>query len=233
MTNHQLQIQHFVFGPFQTNTYVVSINDEMVNEQMVLVIDPACSNQYEQHQLYTYIESIRRSRSVSETVCQCNGLSGEAGLSLIATHGHLDHLWGAKWATEQWNTPVLMHEADIPMAKAMQQQYDLFGIRATPEPFEIQPLTVNPSPFTVIPTPGHTPGSICLYFPNSLNSNSLTPSFLISGDTLFRMGYGRTDLPGGNLGQLISSLERLFELPSDVRVYPGHGEFTTIGAERR
>ena len=225
MTNHQLQIQHFVFGPFQTNTYVVSINDEMVNEQMVLVIDPACSNQYEQHQLYTYIESVRRSRSVSETVCQCNGLSGEAGLSLIATHGHLDHLWGAKWATEQWNTPVLMHEADIPMAKAMQQQYDLFGIRATPQPFEIQPLTVNPSPFTVIPTPGHTQGSVCLYFPKD--------KVLISGDTLFRMGYGRTDLPGGNFGQLIGSLERLFELPSDVRVYPGHGEFTTIGAERR
>ena len=248
MTNHQLQIQHFVFGPFQTNTYVVSINDEMVNEQMVLVIDPACSNQYEQHQLYTYIESIRRSRSVSETVCQCNGLSGEAGLSLIATHGHLDHLWGAKWATEQWNTPVLMHEADIPMAKAMQQQYELFGIRATPEPFPIESLTdevgltvkrsvsetvCQRSGLSILSTPGHTPGSICLYFPNSLNSNSLTPSFLISGDTLFRMGYGRTDLPGGNFGQLISSLERLFELPSDVRVYPGHGEFTTIGAERR
>ena len=227
MTNHQLQIQHFVFGPFQTNTYVVSINDEMVNEQMVLVIDPACSNQYEQHQLYNYISNLKSQIS-------------NVKLSIIATHGHLDHLWGAKWATEQWNTPVLMHEADIPMAKAMQQQYDLFGIRATPEPFEIKNikseilnLKSQMSNFELLETPGHTPGSICLYFPNSLNSNSLTPSFLISGDTLFRMGYGRTDLPGGNFGQLISSLERLFELPSDVRVYPGHGEFTTIGAERR
>ena len=224
MTNHQLQIQHFVFGPFQTNTYVVSINDEMVNEQMVLVIDPACSNQYEQHQLYTYIESIRP----------------KAGLSLIATHGHLDHLWGAKWATEQWNTPVLMHEADIPMAKAMQQQYDLFGIRATPQPFPIKSLTdevgltvkrsdsetvCQCNGLSILSTPGHTQGSVCLYFPKD--------KVLISGDTLFRMGYGRTDLPGGNFGQLISSLERLFELPFDVRVYPGHGDPTTIGAERR
>ena len=219
-----LEIKSFVFGPFQTNTYVVS------NEHGVLLIDPACSNEYEQQQLLHYIESVRRSRSNSETVCQCNGLSGEADLSIIATHGHLDHLWGAKWATEQWHTPVRMHEADIPMAKAMQQQYDMFGIRATAQPFEIgniQSLNLKSqmSHFEWLETPGHTPGSICLYFPEE--------KVLFSGDTLFQMGYGRTDLPGGNMGQLIRSLERLFELPSDVRVYPGHGDCTTIGAERR
>ena len=214
-----LEVKRFIFGPFETNCYVVS------DEQHVLLIDPACYTPYEQQQLFRYIESVRRSRSVSEAVCQCNGLSGEAGLSIVATHGHLDHLWGAKWATDTWHVPVLIHEADIPMVHAMQQQYDMFGVRATAETFPIEPLTANPSPFTVISTPGHTPGSICLYFPNEKT--------LLSGDTLFQMGYGRTDLPGGNMGQLITSLEKLFTLPSDVIVYPGHGDFTTIGAEKR
>ena len=81
------------------------------------------------------------------------------------------------------------------------------------------------SNFELLETPGHTPGSICLYWPEEKT--------LLAGDTLFRMGYGRTDLPGGDMRQLIASLERLFTLPFDVRVYPGHGDPTTIGAERR
>ncbi len=216
MTNNQLQIQSFVFGPFQTNCYVVS------DEHQVLLIDPACYTSYEQQQLMRYISNLQSSISNLQ-------------LSIIATHGHLDHLWGAKWATDTWHTPVLMHEADIPMAKAMQQQYDLFCIRATAEAFPIEPLGANPprlADLKIIETPGHTPGSICLYFPQSPISNLQSP-ILLSGDTLFQMGYGRTDLPGGNMGQLITSLEHLFTLPSDVRVYPGHGDFTTIGAEKR
>ena len=102
----------------------------------ILLVDPACSSLYEQQMLY---------RSVNEVVCQQRGLSAESGLTILATHGHLDHLWGAAWACEQWHTPVLMHEADIPMAKAMQAQYDLFGIGGTPVPFPIEPLTVNQS----------------------------------------------------------------------------------------
>ena len=196
-----LEIKTFEFGPFATNTYIVS--DEAGN---ALLIDPACSNQYEQQTLYRYVQE--------------NHLNIQA---IIATHGHLDHLWGAKWACEQWHMPVMMHEADIPMAQAMQQQYNLFGIRATAESFPIEPLPESIPFFQVLHTPGHTPGSICLYRPEE--------GLLLSGDTLFRMGYGRTDLPGGHMGQLMESLETLFTLPSGVRVYPGHGEFTTIGAE--
>ena len=124
-----------------------------------------------------------------------------------------------------------MHEADIPMAKAMQSQYELFGIQMKAVPFEIKDIQSEilnlktQMGLELLETPGHTRGSICLYFPEEKT--------LFSGDTLFRMGYGRTDLPGGNMGQLINSLDRLFELPSDVRVYPGHGDPTTIGAERR
>lgn len=213
MTNYQLQIKSFVFGPFETNCYVVS------DEQQILLVDPACSNESEQQQLLTYIENQKS---------KIKNLQ----LSIVATHGHLDHLWGAAWACAKWNTPVLMHEADIPMAKAMQQQYDLFGIRAKAQPFPIEDIKskiknhkFEISNFQLLETPGHTPGSICLYFPED--------KVLFSGDTLFQMGYGRTDLPGGNFSQLIDSLDRLFAIPSDVQVFPGHGEPTTIGAERR
>ena len=220
-----LEIKSFIFGPFETNCYVVS------DEQHVLLIDPACAYEWEQQELLRYVEKLKA--------------NSQQPIAIIATHGHLDHLWGAAWASKTWQTPVLMHPDDIPMAKAMQQQYDLFGVRSKPQPFAIEPISnflshkgndyfkflilserlFQISNVSILSTPGHTPGSICLYFPNEKT--------LFSGDTLFQMGYGRTDLPGGNIGQLIDSLERLFTLPSDVRVYPGHGDFTTIGAEKR
>lgn len=198
----------------------------MTNDQssMVLLIDPACSNDYEQRELEKYIEKLTA--------------NSQKPIAIIATHGHLDHLWGAKWATEKWHTPVLMHEADIPLAQAMQSQYNLFGIRRQAEDFPIENikskilnLKSKMSNFQLLETPGHTPGSICFYFDTPYTIHH-TP-ILISGDTLFHMGYGRTDLPGGNFSQLIDSLEHLFTLPADTLVYPGHGDFTTIGAERR
>ena len=206
-----LEIKTFEVGSFGTNMYLVS------DESGLLLIDPACSSLYEQQMLY---------RSVNAS-----------GLTILATHGHLDHLWGAAWACEQWHTPVLMHEADIPMAKAMQAQYDLFGIGGTPVPFPLEPLPVNPSihhsaaeprlipSLKILSTPGHTPGSVCFYFPED--------GILFSGDTLFQMGYGRTDLPGGDIQQLWHSLDLLLALPPETVVYPGHGAPTTIAAERR
>ncbi|MBR4432421.1 MAG: MBL fold metallo-hydrolase, partial [Paludibacteraceae bacterium] len=171
-----------------------------------------CSNPYEQEALLRYI--------------QMENLTVKA---IIATHGHLDHLWGAAWVCEQWHLPVLMHAADRQMAEAMQDQYNLFGVQRTAEPFPIASLRAAEKSFRpdfeIIETPGHTPGSVCLYWSKE--------KVLISGDTLFHMGYGRTDLPGGDIGQLIDSLGRLFTLPPDVRVYPGHGDSTTIGAEAR
>lgn len=212
-----MKVERFIFGPFQTNTYVVS------DDRYILLVDPACYTPYEQQQLYRYIENLS---------------PFNFHLSILATHGHLDHLWGAAWACAKWNTPVLMHEADIPMAKAMQSQYDLFGIRAKAQPFPIEDIKSKIknqksqiSNFQLLETPGHTPGSICLYF-NTPSSSHLSP-FILSGDTLFQMGYGRTDLPGGNYSQLMNSLDLLLALPPETVVYPGHGEPTTIGAERR
>ena len=203
-----MTVKSFTFGPFQTNTYVVSdFSRANGQEPIVLLVDPACYTEYERQTLANYIDK----------------LTAEGGLSIVATHGHLDHLWGAKWATERWQTPVLMHEADIPMARAMQDQYTLFGIPGKPEPFPINSLTAEGG-LSVLPTPGHTPGSVCLYWPDE--------KVLLSGDTLFCMGYGRTDLPGGSSADLTASIRTLFDLPSDVIVYPGHGESTTIGAEK-
>ena len=218
-----LQIKCFVFGPFQTNCYVISDEQSPAN---VLLVDPACSNEYERRELMNYIDSVF---SVQDSVFR----NQDSVFRIIATHGHLDHLWGAKWAAEQWQTPVLMHEADIPLAQAMQGQYDLFGVHRTAEQFPIVPLTACkpasphslPAGLQILHTPGHTPGSVCLYWPEE--------KVLLSGDTLFRMGYGRTDLPGGSMSQLITSLEQVLALPADTRVYPGHGDRTTIAAERR
>ena len=210
MNSEKLIVKKFEFGPFGTNTYVV--NDDAGH---VLLVDPACYTPYEQQQLYAYISHLPFAISL---------------LQIVATHGHLDHLWGAPWACEQWHTPVLIHEADIPMAKAMQEQYDMFGVRAQAKPFPMRALKLNDerlafSGLEILETPGHTPGSICLYWPEEKT--------LLSGDTLFCMGYGRTDLPGGDTGQLFHSLGQLFALPNDVRVFAGHGEDTTIGDEKR
>ena len=202
-----MKIEQFTFGPFGTNTYVLVDEDGKV-----LLIDPACFYEQERQSLYQTITRLHQP---------------DQPLTIVATHGHLDHLWGAKWATETWHTPVRMHEADIPMAQAMQQQYDLFGVGLKAESFEIEEFRSQNSEFRfqIIHTPGHTQGSVCLYFPEERK--------LFSGDTLFRCGYGRTDLPGGNYGQLISSLEQLMILPSETEVFPGHGESTAIGYERR
>jgi glyoxylase-like metal-dependent hydrolase (beta-lactamase superfamily II) len=199
-----MKLETFTFGPFGTNTYVVS--DEQGN---VLLIDPACFYPYEQQQLLNCIEKLTA--------------NSQKPIAILATHGHLDHLWGAPWACEQWNTPVLMHPLDIPMATAMQQQYNLFGIPATAQPFPMEPLANSQQLIAnsqLIHTPGHTPGSICLY--------NEKESLLFSGDTLFNGGYGRTDLPGGSTAQLIASLEKLNRLPSGTLVYPGHGDTTVI-----
>ena len=215
-----LEIKTFEVGSFGTNMYLVS-----GESGLTLLIDPACSSLYEQQMLLRYVNSL--------PFREGQGL----GCQILATHGHLDHLWGAAWACEQWHTPVLMHEADIPMAKAMQAQYDLFGIGGTPVPFPLESLPLNSSihhsaaeprliqSLKILSTPGHTPGSVCFYFPED--------GVLFSGDTLFQMGYGRTDLPGGDIRQLWHSLDLLLALPPETVVYPGHGAPTTIAAERR
>ena len=95
------------------------------------------------------------------------------------------------------------------------------GLRALsyPNSFEIAGLRLE-----VLHTPGHTPGGVCLYLPEE--------GVLFSGDTLFAAGFGRVDFPGSSSREMRQSLRRLFTLPEETRVYPGHGESTTIGREK-
>ena len=147
--------------------------------------------------------------------------------AILLTHGHFDHMLAAEEMQRQTGVPVYVHPQDAPMlTDASLSAYDA-GVAALPQPTHIA-YTEYPEQlfgFRVLHTPGHTPGSVCLYHEGE--------GVLFSGDTLFRAGFGRTDLAGGSMHQLLSSLRRLLALPREVRVYPGHGDSTTIDEECR
>ena len=151
---------------------------------------------------------------------------------IVVTHAHIDHIAGAGELRAITGAPVLYNQADLPLVALMGEQAEWIGV---PEP-EVRPPDRSPADAehivvagvdaTVLFTPGHTPGSLCLHLPDE--------KLLLSGDTLFQGSVGRTDLPGGHHGQILGSIrERLLPLPDDTLVVPGHGTVTTIGEERR
>jgi glyoxylase-like metal-dependent hydrolase (beta-lactamase superfamily II) len=159
----------------------------------------------------------------------------ELGLKLkqiLVTHAHIDHVGGALKLKGLTGAPILLNENDLPLLKMMDQQANWLGV-ATPEtapPDESLAdglrVGLDHYPAQVIYTPGHTQGSVCLHF--------AALKLLVAGDTLFEGSIGRTDLPGGDYGQIINSIQtRLLSLPDETRVLTGHGPATTIGAERR
>lgn len=159
-------------------------------------------------------------------------------LTLIAiTHAHIDHIGGARKLKEATGAPVYMHEGDLWLARALPQQALMIGLPGLPETAVLEALDgllkegdvlrVGPASGSVLHTPGHTGGSVSLYFPDAGGKK------LFAGDTLFQDSIGRTDLPGGDTAQIFRSLQtKLLALDDDTVVFPGHGPLTTIGRER-
>jgi len=151
---------------------------------------------------------------------------------IVITHAHIDHIGGAAQLKKATGAPVLLNQKDLGMLNIMEIQAGWLGVPtpevAPPDASAEDGLAIGlPSlQAEVLHTPGHTPGSICLLFPEQ--------HLLLAGDTLFAGSIGRTDLPGGDGRQILRSLrDRLLVLPDATRVLPGHGSQTTIGEERQ
>jgi hydroxyacylglutathione hydrolase len=197
------RVTTFVNGRWKQNCYFVSANDGNA-----IVIDPGS----QADEMIALVEE-----------------NGWLIHGIINTHGHFDHIGAVAPLQERYPAPFYLHKSD----ERLMQRANLFrmvfeahdpvkiptitqDISVLPEKFDVGPFSIS-----WISTPGHTEGSVCLQLEN----------MLFSGDTLMRNAIGRTDLPGGNRDQLLSSVKKLSFLPGDTIVYGGHGVPTTISAE--
>jgi glyoxylase-like metal-dependent hydrolase (beta-lactamase superfamily II) len=205
-----VKIIRTVFNSYLVNCYLLIADDHKA-----ILIDPACSNQKECEQLHKIIKE----QDIQLT-------------SIIATHTHADHVMGIKLIMDICpDIPFLMHQEAYPLYTMTNDFSIIMGFekRELPNPTQYvtdgEILQVSDIVLEVLYTPGHAPGSICLY--------SKVNNLLFSGDVLFRNSIGRTDLLGGNFEVLRDAIyEKLFTLPADTDVFPGHGDCTTIAFEK-
>jgi hydroxyacylglutathione hydrolase len=193
-------------GPLQTNCYLV-----IDNENSCLIVDPG--------------DNARKLSSIIEQ----NQLKPEA---ILLTHAHFDHIGAVDRIRDKFGIPVYIHERekDWLMDPGLNgsrhfMMTEMIKVRAADHFIEEESdMTIGNFSFSIFETPGHSPGSISIYFPEH--------HFVLAGDALFQSSIGRTDLPGGNHNQLIKSIhDRLLVLPEETEVLPGHGPTTTIGME--
>lgn len=208
-----MKIQSFEFNLFGVNTYIIF--DTATCE--AAIVDPGMTTERECARIDNYIES--------------NGLHVKY---LINTHMHIDHLFGDEYIAKKYGTGISASTDDSILSSRIAEQARMFRLRTDmPEALTVDNplkngdrLMLGAEPIDIIAVPGHSPGSIALYCPES--------KFVVTGDALFKNSIGRTDLPGGSYEQLISSItKRLLTLPPDTTVYPGHGPSTTIESELR
>jgi len=205
-----IKIKSFTFNPFEENTFVLH---DHTGE--AVIIDPGCYERDEQLELSDYIDT--------------NGLKP---VKLLNTHAHLDHMLGNNFIAGHYHLQLEMHEKDVDLLMAATVYGQMWGINPEPSPrpgvllAEGDVVRFGISELLVLYTPGHSQGSISFF--------SDAERFAIVGDVLFNSSIGRTDLPGGNYEELMSSIrEKLLPLGDDVKIYCGHGPVTSIGYEKR
>ena len=205
-----IQVKTFVCNPFSENTYLLY---DGTNE--CVIIDPGMNNGDEQNAIANFITK--------------NSLKP---VMLLNTHCHIDHVLGNKFISDNYGLLPTFHMGELELLTAVPSYAAPMGIQyetsPLPEAFlpETGSVSFGNSRLDLIFAPGHSPAHLCFY--------AESENILIGGDVLFYRSIGRTDLPGGNYNQLISSIkEKLFKLPDDCAVYPGHGPSTTIGAEKQ
>lgn len=205
-----LQVEVFVFNPFQENTIV--LYDET---KECVILDPGCYEPEERMELTEFI--------------RVNQLQVKM---LLNTHCHIDHVLGNSFVKDTFKTKLFIHRNDEFVLKAVSAYASNYGFHqydpATPDGYleDGNDITFGDQKFNILFVPGHAPGHVAFY--------NEVAKVLIGGDVLFKSSIGRTDLPGGDFDTLIKSIhEKLFILPDDVTVYPGHGPTTTIGFEKK
>ena len=204
-----IQIQSFVYNPYQENTYILF--DET---KECVIIDPGMYTATEQNEVTNFIKAEQLKPVL-----------------LLNTHCHIDHVLGNKFIYDSFGLLPQFHEGELPVLAAVVSYAPQMGIRyeLSPNPEKFLPETgtilFGESRLDLIFAPGHSPAHLCFY--------SKADNFLIGGDVLFYGSIGRTDLPGGDFNTLIKNIkEKLFLLPDDCVVYPGHGGETSIGFEK-
>lgn len=206
-----MKVSRFTFNMFGVNTYILW--DDISKD--ATIIDPGMVNDSEQKIIDQFIEKNNLKLS-----------------HLVNTHMHIDHAFGVQYMKNRYNLKFECNIDDQFLAQRLNEQAAMFGLPISIEELQIDVdlkngdiIYVGDEELQILQVPGHSPGSIVLYAPQS--------SFIISGDVLFNSSIGRTDLPGGSYPQLISAInEKLMTLPEDVIVYPGHGNETSIGQEK-
>ena len=202
-----INIRSIPTGPLAVNTYIVWYGEAGEKHDCV-VIDPANS-----HKVMNELERL--------------GLNCTA---ILITHGHFDHIMGANELRGAASVKIYAYEEEQDVCEnthnnCSDQIGRLYTVKCNKYLPDGAEIDIEGIKCKLIATPGHTKGSCCFYFEDD--------KLLISGDTLFYGSVGRTDLPTGSMGTLVRSIkEKLMCLPDDVKVYPGHGDTTTIGFER-